>query len=171
MSLNPIHHHCGPFNTIKEANSLVDAACKEHDLAYGKLGKKAYFRYNDADDIFRRKMKKYERNSKLARIYGSYFKYKKMFTKPLPSNQGRVRKRYDLPWSSKPDAFLSHLPNKRIVPYAPVTRRRNTYPIYQSYYRPYGFRRGPFAKRMFKRRRYYRKRQRRRRLKRKRRYY
>jgi len=50
---NPLHPHCGPFNDIddEEPENKVDAACWKHDKVYSKLGSKAYFEYNDADEL------------------------------------------------------------------------------------------------------------------------
>lgn len=51
MKYNPYHPHCGPFNDVNEykSSNAIDEACRQHDIEYGKLGAKAYFRFSDAD--------------------------------------------------------------------------------------------------------------------------
>ena len=45
--------HCGPFNqiSINEAKGL-DGVCQRHDLEYGRIGKRAYWQFNAADQRF-----------------------------------------------------------------------------------------------------------------------
>lgn len=47
MKYNPLHPHCGPFNSVsvKKPDNLVDRVCWEHDKEYAKLismGKNPY---------------------------------------------------------------------------------------------------------------------------------
>lgn len=60
MSLNPIHPHCGPFNTVskKRPRNRIDRACWKHDKEYGKIQDESgrwwypYWYFNDADIEF-----------------------------------------------------------------------------------------------------------------------
>ena len=54
MSLNPVHRHCGPWNTMDALppNDPVDRACWFHDKAYAEMGVTAYTTWNDADEKF-----------------------------------------------------------------------------------------------------------------------
>lgn len=51
LFLLPGHKYCGPFNSLRNGlpTSRVDAACREHDEGYAKLGTRAYTRFNTAD--------------------------------------------------------------------------------------------------------------------------
>lgn len=72
---NRKYHHCGPFNSIKPASGPIDNVCRDHDLEYGKLGKQAYWKYNNADEQFIKDMEKYP--GWRPALYSSYFKLKK----------------------------------------------------------------------------------------------
>ena len=53
------YHHCGPFNRIlKGPRNKVDSICRKHDIAYGKIGAKAYFKFSKADQDFINEMGK-----------------------------------------------------------------------------------------------------------------
>lgn len=51
MNYNPIHPHCGPFNSVSDLrpNDPVDAACWEHDKSYA-LRPNAYVEFGDDDE-------------------------------------------------------------------------------------------------------------------------
>lgn len=59
FSINPIHRHCGPWNTVDdvESQNVIDEACRQHDLAYGELQYEhgwlyPYLHFVDADQEF-----------------------------------------------------------------------------------------------------------------------
>lgn len=86
-ALAPLHkyYHCGPFNKVlPRARSRVDSICRDHDIAYGKLGKKAYFYYNKADDEFVERMSK--EPGLRPRLYSAVFQLKKAVAPQLPSS-------------------------------------------------------------------------------------
>jgi len=86
-TINPIHHHCGPGNTVKEEKSSgVDEICRKHDLAYNKIGyPQAYLAYNEADSEFVKDMDK--QSGFLPFVYSSYFKLKKKLAPTLVSER------------------------------------------------------------------------------------
>lgn len=74
--MNPIHPHCG-LNLSYSATPSgdpVDDACREHDIGYERLGKKAYFLNNKYDDEFRKRMK--TQDGWLPRFYKGFFDVK-----------------------------------------------------------------------------------------------
>lgn len=83
FTLNPIHHHCGPFNGVKRKKSKdpVDEACRRHDQKYGRYGAKAYLYHNKADEEFIQDME--GQTGILPKMYGGYFKVKKMVAPTL----------------------------------------------------------------------------------------
>lgn len=84
--LNPIHHHCGPFNTVKEeGDGPVDEICRQHDIAYGEYGQKAYIYFNKADEVFIKQMDK--QGGLLPKVYSGYFKIKKAVAPVLPEKK------------------------------------------------------------------------------------
>lgn len=65
---NPLHPHCGPFNTVSEYKSPdeTDEICRLHDIAYGTL-KNAYLEYNTADEQFQQDVA--EKGDLIANVY------------------------------------------------------------------------------------------------------
>lgn len=83
MYYNPVHPHCGPFNSVskKRPRDAVDAACWEHDRAYGKAGPGAYFSFNGADRKFIDDM---DRLPGFApRLYAGAFRLKRFFSSKM----------------------------------------------------------------------------------------
>ena len=60
MKYNPLHPHCGPFNSIDKfpPKDKVDRACWQHDRGYAKLGPQAYIKYNKFDEQFVHRLSK-----------------------------------------------------------------------------------------------------------------
>ncbi|GLE06871.1 hypothetical protein PINS_up016540 [Pythium insidiosum] len=52
----PGYNYLGPFNSLDngEPTNQSDAAARDHDREYGRIGKRAYFFYNEADEKFMR---------------------------------------------------------------------------------------------------------------------
>ena len=78
MKYNPLHPHCGPFNSIDKfpPKDKVDRACWQHDRGYAKLGPQAYIKYNKFDEQFVHRLSKL--NGTAAKIYAAPFKAKKI---------------------------------------------------------------------------------------------
>lgn len=79
----PGYNYCGPFNSLDNGppTNGADAACKEHDEAYNKLGKRAYFYYNDADEELLKKLK--TESGFGSRIGSAFFNAKKLIAPRL----------------------------------------------------------------------------------------
>lgn len=116
--MNPIHHHCGPFNTMKGASGPVDNICRDHDMEYEKIGPKAYLMFNKADEKFVKRMSK--QKGWLPKVYAGVFKLKKHVTPhladPVEPHTPVKRKQEDVPLSppptnKKPHYDLSQVPN------------------------------------------------------------
>lgn len=119
--MNPIHHHCGPFNSIRDSTSRIDEICKQHDLAYGKIGKiKPYFYYNPADERFIRSMDK--QSGFLPKFYSSFFKVKKKVAPMLQAYRSRKRRRYD-----QADSIYPKTRRLTFMDYVPLSSNRATY--------------------------------------------
>lgn len=99
--MNPFHPHCGPFNKISEfkSSNRVDEICRQHDIGYGKLGKRAYTHFNQYDEEFIRAME--AEGSMEANAYAEIFRIKreiaphlKSFRKTIDKEEMPYRKRY-----------------------------------------------------------------------------
>lgn len=80
FTLNPIHHHCGPFNSMskKRPRNEIDAACWDHDHAYMRYSKRKlnpYLQYNNSDQKLQMDLK--DSWNPLAIAYNAYFEMKK----------------------------------------------------------------------------------------------
>lgn len=95
MYFNPIHPHCGPFNSVskKKPKDAVDAACWKHDKAYGRIGKSAYWNYNYADEDFINDMDKQKGFAPY--VYKTAFKVKRFLS---GKSMGGKRSRPSMPW-------------------------------------------------------------------------
>lgn len=95
MYYNPVHPHCGPFNSVsrKRPYDEVDAACWAHDKKYAQYGSKAYWKYNKADKEFIDTMQGI--GSLPAKFYAMPFKFKRKFFPELEEGPARKRRRYD----------------------------------------------------------------------------
>lgn len=83
VNVNPSHPHCGPFNKIgRRARNRIDGICRKHDIAYGRYGWKAYFKYNKADEEFVNEMSK--QPGIWPKIYSGIFKAKKVIAPSFP---------------------------------------------------------------------------------------
>lgn len=102
MSYNPIHPHCGPFNRVSKKRPLdpVDAACWQHDRGYGRLGAKAYFRYNRYDRKFIRDMDK--QPGFAPKLYSSFFKVKRFLSQKNMPAVKRYLSNEGLPEAKRP---------------------------------------------------------------------
>lgn len=111
------YHHCGPGNQVAKyrSRSKTDEACRQHDIAYGKIGRKAYFYHNAADDRFIRKME--ARGTHRSRFYANVFKLKRAIAPSLSENDMPKRGRSPIRTPSK----------RRSRPYSPPrTPRKKT---------------------------------------------
>lgn len=90
------YHHCGPFNSVLDSSSNeVDSACRDHDIAYGKMGSKAYFRYSKADEDFVERMD--SASGIRPRVYAAVFRAKKLVAPAFSQeNAGSDMARYNL---------------------------------------------------------------------------
>jgi len=61
MSYNPIHHHCGPFNSmLPVAQGVLDGICRQHDQLYQRYldkGMDPYLSRNKADEFMMRRLR------------------------------------------------------------------------------------------------------------------
>ncbi len=99
-------YHCGPFNSLiknKKSRDSFDEACRQHDLAYKKMGwKKAIVRHNWADDAFLKRIKNLPGIA--PSVARAYFNWKKRNMYSLPSNKRKaiitnsIVKRHKGPW-------------------------------------------------------------------------
>ena len=60
MKYNPLHPHCGPWNTVDKypPKDKTDRVCWAHDMGYGRLGKKGYWKSSSEDQRYIKKMMK-----------------------------------------------------------------------------------------------------------------
>lgn len=72
----PGYKYLGPFNDLErgEPTNENDKAAKKHDEEYTKLGKRAYYEYNEADETFLKELKPNDIPTHVAR---ALFKVKK----------------------------------------------------------------------------------------------
>jgi len=103
--VNPSHPHCGPFNKIgRKARNRVDGICRKHDVAYGRYGWKAYFKYNKADEEFVQEMSK--QPGVWPKLYSGIFKAKKAIAPSFPEKDSEVM-------SQKRGRSLTRTPSNR----------------------------------------------------------
>jgi len=84
VTYNPFHPHCGPFNAVskKRSRDPVDEACRQHDIGYSKIGRKAYFYHNRHDDELVKRLK--TEKGFLPLFYRKVFQIKKAIAPSLP---------------------------------------------------------------------------------------
>lgn len=128
---NPLHPHCGPFNSVARLRpkNAVDAACWSHDKSYGRLGKRAYFNWNSADEKMLKILERQGRRRQSlrdrvgGRVYGSYLRVKRKLAprmkefkrqkiisqKSVQKSMPMFRRRFNRPWArrSKRRVFVS----------------------------------------------------------------
>lgn len=89
--LIPGYRYCGPFNPEDNGEPInyTDECCRQHDLAYKKLGPSAYFYFNEADAILLDQIK--DQTDIGAVIARNYFQTKRRWSshsdKPFPAEQ------------------------------------------------------------------------------------
>jgi len=132
FSLNPIHHHAGPFNTVDDVKSSdpVDEAARVHDIMYGNAQTRhgflsPYIRPGLADDIF--VDEELASNTVAGAIYALPFIAKSNIASmlgidPIPSNS------FLSPLVDKPDSFgkvaMNRYNGRRFKRRGGVKRRR-----------------------------------------------
>jgi len=80
--------HCGPGNSIGASSGPVDKACQEHDIAYGEMGKEAYFKFSDADQVLIDEMSKQPGIG--PKLIASAFRAKKLIAPKMASRNNRL---------------------------------------------------------------------------------
>ena len=89
--LVPGYNYCGPFNPEDngEPVNYTDECCRQHDIAYKKLGPSAYFYFNEADAILLEQIK--DQTDYGAVIARNYFQTKRRWSshsdKPFPAKE------------------------------------------------------------------------------------
>lgn len=81
--INKKYKYVGPGSNMKKKNrpyNRLDQIAYDHDVAYGKYGKKAYYRYNKADRKFLHDLRTVKRNERDRAYYISkgYFNLKRL---------------------------------------------------------------------------------------------
>lgn len=117
-SLNPVHPHCGINLSVNPnpSKNRIDEICRQHDLAYGKIGPSAYFYYSEADNDFIKDMSK--QTGPLATFYTTVFKGKALFAPNLKQTK-------ELPMTNA-TASRSRSRSRPRAATGPVTRGRAT---------------------------------------------
>lgn len=82
FSLNPIHRHCGPLNTMSASapSNAVDKACYKHDMGYSylsKIGQNPYITDNIFDGIFQHELSLTNDEGIMKKFYQTTFNIKK----------------------------------------------------------------------------------------------
>lgn len=89
---NLVHKHCGPFNTVSKTmpRNKVDRICWLHDKKYGKYGRQAYYKFNEADRRFIASMKK--QPGMAPWLYRKVFQLKKYIAPVMKEKRGGLKR-------------------------------------------------------------------------------
>lgn len=94
FSINPLHHHCGPFNTVDAEGSEmpVDRVCQIHDIGYAEIQAQhgfltPYVYQNKADDLF---IKRASATGVAGKVYSSFFRGKRIIAPRLDESSSSL---------------------------------------------------------------------------------